>query len=103
MFEEPENNFDFTVLVFLLNVLCSFNFSRVHVHALVHKHRYAHVDMNTYTTIFTCIQNGFYPLFNASQEGYDEIVQMLLQAGATVDLQNKVKDSFNFVHLSLVV
>ena len=103
MFEEPENNFDFTVLVFLFTVLCSFNFSRVHVHALVHKHRYAYVDMNTYTTIFTCIQNGFYPLFNASQEGYDEIVQMLLQAWATVDLQNKVKGSFNFVHLSLVV
>ena len=39
-----------------------------------------------------CIQNGFFPLSDASQEGFDEIVRMLLQGGATVDLQNKVKD-----------
>ena len=39
-----------------------------------------------------CIQDGFFPLSDASQKGYDEIVQLLLQAGATVDLQNKVKD-----------
>ena len=51
------------------------------------------MHMNTYmATIRTCIQDGFFPLSDASQEGYDEIVQMLLQAGATVDLQNKVKD-----------
>ena len=63
----------------------------------MHKHRHAHayiiMHMNTYiATIQTCIQDGFIPLSNASQEGYDEIVQMLIQAGATVDLQNKVKD-----------
>ena len=43
-------------------------------------------------TIRMCIQDGFFPLSDASQEGYDEIVQVLLHAGATVDLQNKVKD-----------
>ena len=47
------------------------------------------------TTILTCIQDGFFSLSNASQEGYDEIVQMLLQAGATVDLQNKVENWFS--------
>ena len=67
-----------------------------HAHIIMH--------MNTYmTTICMCIQDGFFPLSDASQEGYDEIVQVLLHAGATVDLQNKVKDWFNFVHLSLVV
>ena len=51
-----------------------------------------HARKYTCTTILTCIQDGFFPLSNASQEGYDEIVQMLLQAGATVDLQNKVEN-----------
>ena len=40
----------------------------------------------------TCTQKGGSLLFLASQEGQDEIVEMLLQAGATVDLQRKVKD-----------
>ena len=48
--------------------------------------------MNTYMDNHTHLQNGFFPLSDASQEGFDEIVRMLLQAGATVDLQNKVKD-----------
>ena len=39
-------------------------------------------------------QDGFSPLFVASQKGHDRIVEMLLQAGATVDLQNKVKDCY---------
>ena len=51
------------------------------------------MHMNAYmATICMCIQDGFFPLSDASQEGYDEIVQMLLQAGATMDLHNKVKD-----------
>ena len=37
-----------------------------------------------------CTQNGFFPLFVASHKGYDRIVDLLLQAGATVDLQDKV-------------
>ena len=36
------------------------------------------------------MQEGFFPLISASQEGHDRIVEKLLQAGATVDLQNKV-------------
>ena len=36
------------------------------------------------------IQEGNTPLLNASQEGHDGIVEMLLQAGASVDLQAKV-------------
>ena len=74
--------------------LFSFNFWHAHIRAQVHKHRHAHMHMSTsiWTTILTCIQDGFFPLSDASQEGYDEIVQMLLQAGARVDLQNKVED-----------
>ena len=36
------------------------------------------------------IQDGYSPLHNACQEGHDGIVEKLLQAGATVDLQTKV-------------
>ena len=36
------------------------------------------------------IQDGYSPLHNASQEGHDGIVERLLQAGATVDIQTKV-------------
>ena len=46
------------------------------------------------------MQVGFFPLFSASQEGHDRVVEMLLQAGATVDLQDKVE---NCVLLSIVV
>ena len=46
------------------------------------------------------MQDGFFPLFSASQEGHDRIVEVLLQAGAAVDLQNKVE---NCIHLSIVV
>ena len=42
----------------------------------------------------TCTQSGGFSLSFASQEGHDEIVEMLLQAGATVDLQNKVKGCY---------
>ena len=37
------------------------------------------------------IQDGYSPLHNASQEGHDGIVERLLQTGATVDLQTKVR------------
>ena len=50
------------------------------------------------------MQDGFFPLSNASQEGHDRVVEKLLQAGATVDLQNKVVKLSKFiVHLSLVI
>ena len=38
----------------------------------------------------TCTQDGFFPMYSASLMGHDKIVEILLQAGATVDLQNKV-------------
>ena len=38
-----------------------------------------------------CTQDGFCPLYVASQEGHDTIVEVLLQTRATVDLQTKVK------------
>ena len=40
-----------------------------------------------------CIQDGNCPLVFASWKGHDKTVEILLQAGATVDLQNKV-DSY---------
>ena len=49
---------------------------------------------HTHTHTHTCAQDGCSPLYFASQEGHDMIVQMLLQAGATVDLQNKVEDCY---------
>ena len=41
-----------------------------------------------------CIQDGGCPLFFASQEGHDKTVKILLQAGATVDLQDKVESYY---------
>lgn len=35
-------------------------------------------------------QDGLFPLYYASRGGYDGIVEILLRAGSTVDLQNKV-------------
>ena len=49
-------------------------------------HHYSHNIM--------CMQDGHCPLHIASQKGHDRIVEMLLQAGATVDLQNKVEDCY---------
>ena len=46
------------------------------------------------------MQEGSFPLFVASQEGHDRVVEKLLQAGATVDLQDKVE---NCALLSIVV
>jgi len=42
----------------------------------------------------TSAQKGGNLLFLASQEGQDEIVEVLLQARATVDLQDKVEDCY---------
>ena len=51
-----------------------------------------------------CMQDGFFPLYIASQEGHDKTVEMLLQAGATVDLQNKVENYYLlFCHLCCAI
>ena len=44
---------------------------------------------------FMYIQEGFTPVHNAIQEGHDGIVEILLQAGASVDLQTKVRINFD--------
>ena len=41
-----------------------------------------------------CTQDGEGPLYVASLKGHDRIVEMLLQAGATVDLQTKVENCY---------
>lgn len=48
-----------------------------------------------HTNIHTCTrtQDGYSPLYCASQEGHDNIVEMLLQAGAKVDLWTEVNNA----------
>ena len=53
-----------------------------------------HTHTHTHTHTCTHTQNGFFPLYDASQEGYAGVVEMLLQAGTTVDLQQKVNDCY---------
>ena len=50
-----------------------------------------------------CTQDGTSSLYIASQNGHDRIVEKLLQAKATVDLQDKVviftPDLYNYLRL----
>ena len=66
--------------------LCCESQPHTHTHPVTPTHAHTHMHICVYT------QEGFSPLHNTSAEGYDGIVEMLLQAGATVDLQTKVKD-----------
>ena len=54
---------------------------------------WAFVPANTHGHTHPHTQGGSSPLHTASQKGYDGIVEVLLQAGAAVDLQTKVEDS----------
>lgn len=45
----------------------------------------------SHTHTHTYAQNGFFPLYTASEMGHDEIMEMLVQAGAIVNLQSKVE------------
>ena len=103
MVVEPENRSDFTQCKFSLYSSVYFSGTCTYIHKCTNTDMHACTWTCICKTILVCIQDGFFPLSDASQEGYDEIVQMLLQAGATVDLQNKVEDWFNFVHLSYCV
>jgi len=52
------------------------------------------------------MQDAGCPLYFASHEGHDKTVEILLQAGATVDLQNKVENYYwllweNGIHTNL--
>ena len=60
----------------------------VYVMELLHIYACKHLYTHTHT------QDGFFPLFYATQEGHHGIVEMLLQAGATVDQQTKVEDCY---------
>ena len=59
----------------------------------------AHTNAHIHTTIHNvmCIQDGGFPLYFASQEGHVKTVEILLQAGATVDLQNKVESYYSLL------
>ena len=72
----------------------------VFVHTTIHPHNTYNTSYTTTTHTTMCMQDGFFPLFSASQEGHDSVVEKLHQAGATVDLQDKVE---NCVLLSIVV
>ena len=65
-----------------------------------HTNIHVHDTTHTCTHNTMCMQDGVGSLHVASEKGHDRIVEMLLQAGATVDLQNKVE---NCVLLSIVV
>ena len=54
-------------------------------------------SLHTHAHTHTRTKDGSFPLFDASQKGYDGIVEMLLQAGATVDLRTKVKDCYHSI------
>ena len=62
----------------------------IHTHNTYHTHHTQPPHTHTCTHNTMCMQDGYFPLYVASQEGHDRIVEMLLQAEATVDLQNKV-------------
>ena len=70
-------------------------YTQPHTHALATQ-KYActftHKTPHTHNTM--CTQNGVCPLYIASQKGHDRIVEMLLQAGATVDMQSKVENCY---------
>ena len=66
-----------------------------HTHA-IHKHVHSHTTMH----ITMSMQDGYFPLYVASQNDHYRVVEKLLQAEATVDLQTKVE---NRVLLSIVV
>ena len=52
---------------------------------------YTHNTTHTHAHITPCAtQNGASSLYIASEKGHDRIMEMLLQAEATVDLQTKV-------------
>ena len=51
------------------------------------------VFMFAVLTYTTHTQDGYSPLYCASQEGHDEVVEMLLHASAKVDLWTEVNNA----------
>ena len=69
--------------------------AHVHNHTLCtcNTQTYMYIHTHNTTHITMCTQDDC-PLYVASQEGHDKTVKILLQAGATVDLQNKVESYY---------
>ena len=44
----------------------------------------------TIASLFSLMQDGTTPLYVASQEGHEGVVELLLEKGANADQQNKV-------------
>ena len=69
------------------------NHTRMHVqHTNIHVHLRTQCHTHTCTHNTMCTQDGTSSLFIASRKGHDRVVEKLLQAGATVDLQEKVEN-----------
>ena len=52
-----------------------------------------------YIVLYHLLQDGTTPLFLASQEGHKDIVEVLLNHGAEVDLPNKVSVCVSYHYL----
>ena len=64
------------------------------LNALVQMHTQMLMYTQPHTHSTMCKQDGHCLLHIASLKGHDRIVKILLQAGATVDLQNKVEKCY---------
>ena len=53
-----------------------------------------------YIVLHHSLQNGFTPLIAASQEGHKDIVEVLLEHGAEVDLPDKVSVCVSYHYLA---
>ena len=75
--------------------------TNAHVHTTIHHahvtHKYACTLRTQHHTHNHVQQNGNCPLYIASWKGHDKTVEILLQAGATVDLQNKVESYYSLL------
>ena len=52
-----------------------------------------------YIVLYHSLQDGYTPLIAASQEGHKDIVEVLLNHGAKVDLPNKVSVCVSYYYL----
>ena len=80
--------------------LCSFSLANSCTYCCVTDSTcHSSAPASTYGHTHARTQGRSSPLLIASSKGYDGIVEMLLQAGATVDLQDKVEDCYYMIEL----